>query len=91
MSCVNNLSSSGLSQWSIVDIRSALSDVVKMALDSAAEYNQLNTESKTTTKEEAIDLLSPKENDKVLDIGCGTGEITSILAELVWFPDPNRE
>ena len=53
----------------------------------AVAYSQL-AETKMSPKDDVhvlklIDALSPKENDKVLDIGCGTGELTRIFTERV--------
>src|SRR5690348_5459317 len=30
--------------------------------------------------EDLIELLSPKEGEKILDLGCGTGDLTSIIS-----------
>ncbi|MGI8634027.1 MAG: class I SAM-dependent methyltransferase, partial [Segetibacter sp.] len=31
--------------------------------------------------EDLVDLLAPKVNEKILDLGCGTGYLTNIIAE----------
>ena len=49
---------------------------------AAVTYSQVSTPQEQDGLK-LIDVLSPKENNKVLDIGCGTGYLTSILAKHV--------
>lgn len=52
--------------------------------EAAEKYLQLSTSMQEKCIEGILDRLNLEVGEKVLDFGCGTGNVTAILAEKNW-------